>query len=49
MDVSPALNGCLGFADLNGENDRMAWRFVERSAVARGPWLSVITTRGVTP
>ena len=29
MDVSPAVNGCLGFSDINGEDDRVDWRFVE--------------------
>jgi hypothetical protein len=48
MDVSPALNGCLGFAELNGENDRVSWRFVERAAVPAGPWLRIVTTSGVT-
>jgi hypothetical protein len=48
MDVSPALNGCLGFAELNGETDRVSWRFVERSDVPRGPWTRIETTRGVS-
>jgi len=46
MDVSPALNGCLGFADLNGDGDRVSWRFVDRAAVPAGPWTKVITTSG---
>jgi hypothetical protein len=33
MDVSPALNGCLGFKDLNGQDDRVSWRFLELSQV----------------
>jgi len=49
MDVSPALNGCLGFADINGQDDKVTWRFVERPAVTPGPWLRIITTTGVTP
>jgi hypothetical protein len=48
MDVSPALNGCLGFAEINGDTDRVSWRFVERSAVPRGPWTRIETTRGVS-
>jgi len=42
MDVSPALNGCLGFADLNGSSDRVDWRFVD--APPPGPWTRIITT-----
>jgi hypothetical protein len=49
MDVSPALNGCLGFADLNGENDHVDWRFVELRDVPDGPWRTVITTSHITP
>ena len=49
MDVSPALNGCLGFADLNGENDHVDWRFVELQDVPDGPWRTVITTSHITP
>lgn len=48
MDVSPALNGCLGFAELNGDNDHVSWRFVDRASVPAGPWLTVVTTAGVT-
>ncbi|MEZ2389764.1 hypothetical protein AB6813_09485 [bacterium RCC_150] len=48
MDVSPALNGCLGFADLDGDNDHVSWRFVDRASVPAGPWLTVVTTAGVT-
>lgn len=47
MDVSPALNGCLGFASLDGENDRVSWRFVESGAVPNGPWRWVVTSSGV--
>ena len=49
MDVSPALNGCLGFADVNGEDDRVDWRFVDVDSVPDGPWRTVITTSQVTP
>lgn len=47
MDVSPALNGCLGFSELNGEDDRVDWRFVEASQVPDGPWRRLVTTSGV--
>jgi len=47
MDVSPALNGCLAFSDLNGDSDRVDWRFVEASDVPAGPWTRIITTSGV--
>ncbi|WP_236790615.1 hypothetical protein [Amycolatopsis sp. GM8] len=47
MDVSPALNGCLGFRDLNGENDRVDWQFVDSKDVPPGPWQKIITTSGV--
>lgn len=48
MDVSPALNGCLGFAELNGSGDHVSWAFVDRANVPAGPWLSVVTTSGVS-
>jgi hypothetical protein len=47
MDVSPALNGCLGFAELDGDQDRVSWRFVDASAVPLGPWRVLVTTTGV--
>lgn len=47
MDVSPALNGCLGFAELNGQDDRVDWRFVDASQVPAGPWTRIVTTSGV--
>ncbi|WP_218129986.1 hypothetical protein [Pseudonocardia oroxyli] len=47
MDVSPALNGCLGFADLNGQDDRVSWRFVDDVGVPDGPWKTVVTTSPV--
>jgi hypothetical protein len=46
MDVSPALNGCLGFADLNGSSDRVDWRFVD--VPPAGPWTRIITTSPVS-
>jgi hypothetical protein len=48
MDVSPALNGCLGFADLDGDNDHVSWRWIDRANVPAGPWLNVVTTRQVS-
>jgi hypothetical protein len=47
MDVSPALNGCLGFAELNGEDDLVDWQFVDERDVPDGPWRRVVTTSGV--
>ena len=43
MDVSPALNGCLGFAELDGDSDVVSWRFVEAGSVPAGPWTKVVT------
>jgi len=45
MDVSPALNGCLGFAELDGQNDKINWRFIDQANVPTGPWTHTITTR----
>lgn len=47
MDVSPALNGCLGFSSLNGATDRVNWQFVDDEDVPDGPWLEIVTTRQV--
>ena len=47
MDVSPALNGCLGFASLDGDADRVSWQFVDDSQVPPGPWTRRVTTSGV--
>jgi len=47
LDVSPALNGCLGFAELDGDGDRVDWQFVEASEVPDGPWRILVTTSGV--
>lgn len=49
MDVSPALNGCLGYAELDGENDHVTWQFVDAVDVPNGPWKKIVTTSGVTP
>ncbi len=43
MDVSPALTGCLGFADVNGMTEGVRWRFVDRVDVPPGPWLRIET------
>ncbi len=47
MDVSPAVNACLGFRDLNGDTDRVSWRFAENNEPPPGPWTRLITTSGV--
>ena len=47
MDVSPALNGCLAFTELNGESDRVSWRFVDAVDVPPGPWKKLITKQPV--
>lgn len=47
LDVSPALNGCLGFRDLDGENDTVRWQFIDQPPA--GPWTRIVTTSGVTP
>jgi hypothetical protein len=47
MDVSPALNGCLGYASLDGDDDVVKWRFVEGGAVPGGPWNRQVTRSGV--
>jgi hypothetical protein len=48
LDVSPALTGCLGFSELDGDDDRVDWQFVDVAGVPRGPWTRLITTRGVS-
>lgn len=45
-DVSPALNGCLGFKELDGDGDKIKWRFVD--SPPPGPWTRVVTTSQVT-
>ena len=44
MDVSPAINGCLNFTELDGDGERVDWRFVDDEDVAAGPWKWLITT-----
>jgi hypothetical protein len=46
LDVSPALNGCLGFKELNGDTDKVSWHFVDSPPA--GPWTRIITTRQVS-
>ena len=48
LDVSPALNGCLGFSELNGANDKVSWQFVDDVDVPPGPWKIIVTTRPFT-
>ena len=47
LDVSPALNGCLGYSSLDGDADVVSWRFVEAAALPSGPWTTVITASGL--
>jgi hypothetical protein len=47
MDVSPALNGCLGYRALNGDHDHVTWTFVDARYVPPGPWRIIVTTSGV--
>ena len=48
LDVSPALTGCLGFSELNGDDNRVDWQFVDAAGVPPGPWTRLVTTRGVS-
>ncbi len=44
LDVSPALNGCLGFTGrFDGASDRVDWRFVDAADLPPGPWTKVRT------
>lgn len=47
LDVSPALNGCLGFAELDGDQDLVSWRFVDSVTVPSGAWRALATISGV--
>lgn len=49
MDVSPALNGCLGFKELDGDSDLISWQWVDDVDVPPGPWKTVVTTSPATP
>jgi hypothetical protein len=48
LDVSPALNGCLGFRQLDGDGDRVSWQFVDAARVPRGPWTRIVTASPVS-
>lgn len=48
VDVSPALNGCLGFKDRDGNSDRINWQWVDAVDVPKdGPWAVKVTTSQV--
>ena len=47
LDVSPALNGCLGFSELDGQDDKVSWQFINDTSVPDGPWKRVITNSQV--
>jgi hypothetical protein len=49
LDVSPALNGCLGFTSLYGQEDRVDWQFIDDGEVPSGPWTRVITNSQPNP
>jgi hypothetical protein len=49
MDVSPALNGCLGFKDLDGDSDLISWQWVDDVDVPPGPWKTLVTTSPAVP
>lgn len=44
IDVSPALNGCLRFSQLDGASDKVSWRFIDAKDVPKGPWKRIVTT-----
>jgi hypothetical protein len=48
MDVSPALNGCLGFKELDGSSDKISWQFIDSVNVPDGPWKKIVTTSQVS-
>lgn len=47
LDVSPALTGCLGYPELNGDSAVVDWKFVDDAEVPPGPWLTIVTTSQV--
>jgi hypothetical protein len=47
LDVSPALNSCLDFSQLNGDGDRVDWQFAGDTGVPPGPWTWRVTRDGV--
>jgi hypothetical protein len=46
LDVSPAINSCLDFDDLD-ETQAIDWQFVDDADVPDGPWKILVTTSGV--
>jgi len=46
LDVSPALNACLEFDDLD-MTQAVDWRFINEEDVPDGPWTRIVTTSGV--
>jgi len=46
LDVSPAINSCLGFPKLD-YIEPVDWRFVDDADVPDGPWTEIITTSQV--
>ena len=49
LDVSPALNGCLGYKELDGDGDKISWQFVDDIDVPAGPWKTIVTTSPAKP
>lgn len=49
MDASPAVNGCAGFKDLDGDQDRIKWRWVDPANVPDGPWKRIVTISPAKP
>lgn len=47
IDVSPALVGCLGYPEVEGQA-KVSWAFVDDAAVPAGPWKKVVTKSGVS-
>jgi hypothetical protein len=48
LDISPALNGCLGMPQLNADLDTVDWSFVDDVDVPAGPWTKIMTAEQVT-
>ena len=46
LDVSPAINGCLQFEQLDGTQG-VDWAFVDEEDVPDGPWKEIVTTSQV--
>lgn len=49
LDLSPALRDCLGITQLDGDTATVDWQFVDDADVPPLPWLTLVTTSGVTP